>query len=38
VPPLLIGLLGSLGYLGDVIGGASVRQIEDRCSTPRRRC
>jgi membrane protein len=30
VPPLLIGLLGSLGYLADVIGGASVRQIEDR--------
>ena len=30
VPPLLIGLLGSLGYLGDVIGVASVRQIEDR--------
>jgi membrane protein len=29
VPPLLIGLLGSLGYLGSVIGGASVRQIED---------
>ena len=23
-PPLLIGLLGSLGYLGDVIGGGSV--------------
>jgi membrane protein len=30
VPPLLIGLLGSLGYLSTVIGGASVRQIEDR--------
>ena len=30
VPPLLIGLLGSLGYLADVIGVASVRQIEDR--------
>jgi membrane protein len=30
VPPLLIGLLGSLGYLADVIGGASVRQIEDQ--------
>jgi membrane protein len=29
VPPLLIGLLGSLGYLGSVIGDASVRQIED---------
>jgi len=30
VPPLLIGLLGSLGYLADVIGVASVRQIEER--------
>ncbi|MGZ4545235.1 MAG: YihY/virulence factor BrkB family protein [Blastococcus sp.] len=30
VPPLLIGLLGSLGYLGTLIGGASVHQIEDR--------
>jgi membrane protein len=30
VPPLLIGLLGSLGYLADIIGVASVRQIEDR--------
>ncbi len=30
VPPLLIGLLGSLGYLADVLGVASVRQIEDR--------
>ncbi|RBY88224.1 YihY/virulence factor BrkB family protein [Blastococcus sp. TBT05-19] len=30
IPPLLIGLLGSLGYLGDVIGGEAVRQIEDR--------
>ena len=30
VPPLLIGLLGSLGYLGSLIGGASVRQIEDQ--------
>ncbi|MET0765590.1 MAG: YihY/virulence factor BrkB family protein [Blastococcus sp.] len=30
VPPLLIGLLGSLGYLGSVIGNASVREIEDR--------
>src|SRR5688572_24587963 len=29
VPPLLIGLLGSLGYLGSVIGADSVRQIED---------
>jgi membrane protein len=33
VPPLLIGLLGSLGYLGSVIGGASVRQIEDELLT-----
>jgi membrane protein len=33
VPPLLIGLLGSLGYLGSVIGGASVREIEDRLLT-----
>lgn len=30
VPPLLIGLLGTLGYLGDVIGDSSVRQIEER--------
>jgi membrane protein len=30
VPPLLIGLLGSLGYLGSVIGGESVREIEER--------
>ena len=30
VPPLLIGLLGSLGYLGDLIGGDAVRQIEDQ--------
>jgi membrane protein len=29
VPPLLIGLLGSLGYLGSLIGSQSVRQIED---------
>jgi membrane protein len=28
VPPLLIGLLGSLGYLGDVIGARAVREIE----------
>ena len=28
VPPLLIGLLGTLGYLGTFIGGASVAQIE----------
>jgi membrane protein len=33
VPPLLIGLLGSLGYLGSVIGGAPVREIEDRLLT-----
>jgi membrane protein len=30
VPPLLIGLLGSLGYLSAFIGGDSVRQIEDQ--------
>jgi membrane protein len=30
IPPLLIGLLGTLGYLGDVIGEDSVRQIEER--------
>ena len=30
VPPLLIGLLGSLGYLGDWIGADSVQEIEDR--------
>ena len=29
VPPLLIGLLGSLGYLGSLIGAEAVRQIED---------
>ena len=28
VPPLLIGLLGTLGYLGALIGQSSVRQIE----------
>ena len=33
VPPLLIGLLGSLGYLGAFIGGDSVRQIEERLLT-----
>jgi membrane protein len=33
VPPLLIGLLGSLGYLGSIIGGESVRQIEERLLT-----
>jgi membrane protein len=30
VPPLLIGLLGTLGYVGQVIGAASVREIEDK--------
>ena len=30
VPPLLIGLLGSLGYLGLVIGSGSVDQIESQ--------
>jgi membrane protein len=30
VPPLLIGLLGSLGFLGDWIGADRVQQIEDR--------
>src|SRR4051794_7136665 len=30
VPPLLIGLLGSLGYLGQVIGAASVSEIEQK--------
>ena len=30
VPPLLIGLLGSLGYLGSFIGQQSVTEIEDR--------
>lgn len=33
VPPLLIGLLGSLGYLGSIIGWESIRQIEDRLLT-----
>ncbi|MBB3085423.1 YihY/virulence factor BrkB family protein [Geodermatophilus sabuli] len=33
VPPLLIGLLGSLGYLGSFIGGASVARIEDQLLT-----
>lgn len=33
VPPLLIGLLGSLGYLGSLIGGAAVREIESRLLT-----
>ena len=30
VPPLLIGLLGSLGYLGGWIGASAVQQVEDR--------
>jgi len=30
VPPLLIGLLGSLGYLGTFIGKDSVHEIEDQ--------
>jgi len=33
VPPLLIGLLGSLGYVGQVIGAASVSEIEDKLLT-----
>jgi membrane protein len=33
VPPLLIGLLGSLGYLGDVIGTGRVTEIEDKLLT-----
>jgi membrane protein len=33
VPPLLIGLLGSLGYLGNVIGPGRVTEIEDRLLT-----
>lgn len=33
VPPLLIGLLGTLGYLGAVIGDDAVRQIEERLLT-----
>jgi membrane protein len=33
VPPLLIGLLGSLGYLGNVIGSDRVTEIEDRLLT-----
>jgi membrane protein len=33
VPPLLIGLLGSLGYLGSLIGEAAVRQIEGELVT-----
>jgi membrane protein len=30
IPPLLIALLGSLGFLGDWIGGDSVTRIEDQ--------
>jgi membrane protein len=30
IPPLLIGLLGTLGYLGDLIGDDAVTQIEER--------
>lgn len=30
IPPLLIGLLGTLGYLGDVIGDDAVTRIEER--------
>jgi membrane protein len=33
VPPLLIGLLGSLGYLGSLIGEESVREIEKQLLT-----
>ena len=33
VPPLLIGLLGSLGYLGSLIGGEAVLQIEEQLLT-----
>jgi membrane protein len=33
VPPLLIGLLGTLGYVGQVIGAGSVAEIEDRLLT-----
>ncbi|MGK5112645.1 YihY/virulence factor BrkB family protein [Geodermatophilus sp. CPCC 205506] len=33
VPPLLIGLLGSLGYLGSFIGDASVAEIEEQLLT-----
>ncbi|MGY1593269.1 YihY/virulence factor BrkB family protein [Geodermatophilus sp. SYSU D00708] len=33
VPPLLIGLLGSLGYLGTFIGEATVARIEDQLVT-----
>lgn len=30
IPPLLIGLLGSLGYLGSLIGDAAVLEIEEK--------
>ena len=30
VPPLLIGLLGSLGYVGQIIGHESIQQVENR--------
>jgi membrane protein len=33
VPPLLIGLLGSLGYLGDWIGADRVQEIQERLLT-----
>jgi membrane protein len=33
VPPLLIGLLGSLGYLGSWIGADRVQEIENRLLT-----
>ncbi|MGY1641013.1 YihY/virulence factor BrkB family protein [Geodermatophilus sp. SYSU D00703] len=33
VPPLLIGLLGSLGYLGTFIGADAVARIEDQLVT-----
>jgi membrane protein len=33
IPPLLIGLLGSLGYLSNVIGEDAVAEIEDRLLT-----
>ena len=33
VPPLLIGLLGSLGYLATILGDASVAKVEERLVT-----
>jgi membrane protein len=30
VPPLLIGLLGSMGYVGNLIGHDRVQEVEDR--------